>query len=128
MCVRIIRECRGGDNMSLLDRYKTDCTIVIPVEESDGEGGFTITWVDGAVFQAHIGYNSNAESRRAEQQGLARIYSVLVQSNVDIKYNDYFRADGATYRVTSAPEDNHSPDSASMRLKHFTAEKRDLQT
>lgn len=34
--------------MSLIDSMATDCTMMDKASKSDGYGGFTTTWADGA--------------------------------------------------------------------------------
>ncbi len=117
--------------MSLLDDFAATCVIMEKRRESDGEGGYSMNWVDGAEFQNFQARDTSMEARRAEAQGVTSVYSALVDKDVPIEYGDYFKdvSTGLTYRVTSNPEEKKAPESASpyiAKLKFFTAERKNL--
>lgn len=119
--------------MSLLDDFAAECVIMEKRRTSDGEGGYSIEWKEGVTFQNYQARDTSMEARRAEAQGVTSVYSALVEKDVPIEYNDYFKdtETGLTYRVTSDPEEKKAPESASpfiARLKFFTAERKDLPT
>ena len=68
------------------------------------------------------------EARIAEKQGVTSIYSVLVEQSVPIEYGNYYKdaVNGSTYRVTSNPEEKHAPVSSTLKVKFFTAERKEL--
>lgn len=70
------------------------------------------------------------EARRAEKEGVTSTYSILVDRDFPLEYNDYFKdkTTGNTYRVTSDPEEKKAPKSSSFDLKFFTAERKELPT
>lgn len=96
----------------------------------DGAGGYITTWTEGAEFLNYQALNTSMEARRAEKEGVTSLYSALVNRDVPIEYNDFFRDrdTGETYRVTSEPKDKQAPKSASFALKYFTAERKALPT
>lgn len=115
--------------MSLLDDFARPCVLLEKTRKPDGEGGYTVEWTDGAEFQNYQALDTSMEARIAEQQGVTSVYSALVDKAVPIEYNDYFRDNttGATFRVTSNPEERQAPKSAGSiisKLKYFTAEKK----
>lgn len=117
--------------MSLLDDFAATCAIMEKRRTSDGEGGYDIEWTEGATFKNYQARDTSMEARRAEAQGVTSVYSALVEKDVPIEYNDYFKdtETGLTYRVTSDPEEKKAPESASpfiAKLKYFTAERKDL--
>lgn len=114
--------------MPLLDDFARPCALMEKTRVSDGEGGYTTTWTDGAEFMNYQALDTSMEARRAEKEGVTSLYSALVDKAVPIEYNDYFKdlQTGQTYRVTSNPSDKEAPKSASFNLKFFTAEKRTL--
>lgn len=114
--------------MSLLDDFARTCVIMEKNRVTDGEGGYTTTWTEGAEFTNYQALDTSMEARRAEKEGVTSLYSALVDKAVPIEYNDYFKdlTTGETYRVTSDPKDKQAPQSASFSLKYFTAEKRSL--
>ncbi len=114
--------------MSLLDDFARECVLLEKRRTPDGAGGYIVEWRDGAEFKNYQALDTSMEARRAEKEGVTSVYSVLVQKNVPLEYNDYFRdkKTGQTYRVTSEPQDKQSPKSASFALKFCTAEKKAL--
>lgn len=119
--------------MSMLDDFAAPCIIMEKHRTSDGEGGYSIKWTEGATFNNYQGRDESTESKIAEAQGFTSVYSVLVDKDVPIDYNDFFKnmKTGLTYRVTSDPIEKQAPESASpliRELKYFTAERKDLPT
>lgn len=114
--------------MSLLDDFARECVLMEKTRVSDGAGGYITTWTDGAVFLNYQALDTSMEARRAEKEGVASVYSALVEKAVPIEYGDYFkdRETGETYRVTSEPADKQAPRSSTLPLKFFTAERRAL--
>lgn len=115
----------------LLDAFGKKCVLIEKKRTGDGAGGYITEWVDGAEFLNYQALDTSMEARRAEQEGVTSVYSALVNRNVPIEYNDYFRdgETGLTYRVTSNPEEKAAPKSAGpaiRALKFFTAERKEL--
>ena len=111
--------------MSLLDDFGRKCCLMEKRRTPDGAGGWDVQWVDGAEFINYQALDTAMEARRAEKEGVTSVYSALVKKSLPIEYNDAFKdlSTGATYRVTSSPEDKTAPASASFDLKFFTAER-----
>lgn len=116
--------------MSLLDDFARECVLMEKQRMPDGAGGYIVTWTEGARFKNYQALNTSTEAVIAERQGVSAIYSALVDKSVPIEYGDYFKdmSTSKTYRVTSDPEDKVAPKSASMPLKYFTAERKELTT
>ena len=116
--------------MSLLSDFGKICVFKEKTRTPDGEGGYTIDWTDGATFLNYQALDTSMEARRAEKQGVTSVYSALVDKDVPIKYGDYFKEkeSGTVYRVTSNPDEQQAPKSASFTLKFFTAERAVLPT
>lgn len=114
--------------MSLLTDFGKPCVILEKKRRPDGEGGYVVTWQEGAEFTNYQALDASMEARRAEKEGVTSVYSALVDLSVPIEYGDYYRdkETGLTYRVTSNPEEKKAPASASFRLKYFTAERKEL--
>ena len=111
--------------MSLLDAFAHPCVRLECRRAPGGEGGWSAAWADGSAFVAYQALDTSAQVRRAEQQGVASSYTVLVDRSCPIAYGDYYRdtSTGVTYRVTSHPDEAQSPGCASFALKRFTAER-----
>ena len=56
--------------MSLIDAFKEPCVVMNKAKVSDGEGGFTTAWQEGAEFEAAIVKDTSLEARIAEKDGL----------------------------------------------------------
>lgn len=93
-----------------------------------GPFGPEVKWTEGAAFRCLLTFNSSMEARIAEQSGVKSLFSGLVEKNIPIEFHSVFKrvSDGATFRVTSEPKDDESPEIASFQVKAFTAEKYDL--
>ncbi len=108
----------------LIDEFKVACTLLERRSVSDGEGGFTTSWVDGAEFQAAIVRDTTATVRIAEQEGFTNVYTVTVGRNVPLEFHDVFRraSDGQVFRVTSNADDVQTPSVASFQFQQVSAE------
>lgn len=110
--------------MSLLQQAMTDVVAMEKTRVSDGEGGFIVDWVDGAVFKAAITFDTSMQSRIGEKQGVSSRYTVTTHKNAKLEYHDVIRRlnDGKIFRVTSDGDDKQTPDSASFQFLQVTAE------
>ena len=108
--------------MTLIDAFKVPCTLVEKTRVSDGEGGWTVAWADGASFEAAIVLASGTEARLAESMGTTAIYTVTVERNVSLDYHDTFRrdSDGQVFRVTK--ENDPTPGVATFQFNQYQAE------
>ncbi len=114
----------------LLDDYAHTCTILVPVRTESDEGGWKTSYEDGDQFENHQALDTSTEALRAEKEGVASLYSGLIDQGVELNYGDYFRDEttGITYRVTSIPDEKMSPASASFSYKYFLAERKEAPT
>lgn len=114
--------------MTLIDRMMEDCIMVDRATVSDGLGGFTHEWVDGASFRAAIVKDASLAARVAEKQGVTEVYTITVPRGVTLAYHDVFRRinDGQVFRVTSNVKDSETPDEASFQIGQVTAERWEL--
>lgn len=115
--------------MKLFEKMMVDCTMVDKKTVSDGAGGFTTEWTDGATFKAAIVKNNTLEAKIAEKSGVTEIYTVTTYKGTKLIYHDVFRreTDGAIFRVTSNTVDSESPSSASFQIGQASAERWDLK-
>ena len=110
--------------MSLLDQAMSGVVFLEKVREPDGEGGFRISWNEGAQFNAAITFDTSIQARTAAQQGVKSLYTVTTRKSVLLEYHDVFKrlSDGKIFRVTSDGDDKHTPASASLNMRQVTAE------
>lgn len=110
--------------MSLLSESMTSCVFLNKNKVSDGEGGYTVSWTEGAQFEAAIVFDSSMEARAAEKAGVTSLYTVSVPKGLPVEYHDVFKrlSDGKIFRATSDGDDKKTPQSASFQISQFTAE------
>lgn len=110
--------------MSLLQQAMTDVVAMEKTRVSDGEGGFIVDWVDGAVFKAAITFDTSMQSRIGEKQGVSSRYTITTTKSAKLEYHDVIRRlnDGKIFRVTSDGDDKQTPDSANFQFLQVTAE------
>lgn len=108
--------------MSLIDAFKEPCVVMNKAKVSDGEGGFTTAWQEGAEFEAAIVKDTSLEARIAEKDGLTNTYTVTT-SNSALEFHDVFKrkSDGQVFRVTSNGDDKRTPSVASFEFEQVSA-------
>lgn len=104
------------------------CTLIDRRTISDGMGGYTKEWIDGAEFVAAINKDNTLAARVAEKQGVTEVYTVTTYKGATLDFHDVFRrqSDGLTYRVTSNSKDSETPPRATFQIAQVTAERWDL--
>jgi len=114
--------------MSLLDNFTEPFTLLNMVRTSDGQGGFTTSWEDGAEINIAVRYDSSMEARRAEKEGMTSVYTFLVSRSIELNYHDVLRrkSDQQIFRITSRTGDSVTPSSSSLSLTAVTAERWEL--
>ena len=107
----------------LYDAMMTDCVFLEKTRTSDGLGGYTTVWSEGAPFKAAIIKNNTSPVLVAEQQGMDQIYLVTVHKEVPIDFHDVFKrvSDNMTFMITSEPLDNQSPEFSAINFGQFNA-------
>ena len=110
--------------MSLLTDSLEAFTMIDKTTVSDGYGGFSVEWVEGAEFIAAAVYDTSIEARVAGVQGVTSLYTVTTQRNVTLVYHDIIRreSDGKILRVTSDGTDKKTPPTAGLDMRQVTAE------
>lgn len=110
--------------MSLIDEYMVDCHIMDKTTVPDGLGGVKTTWVQGALIQAAITFNTSMEARVAEKQGVTSLYQITTKKSIALRYHDVITrdSDNKIFRVTSDGDDNKTPQSAGLNMRVVNAE------
>lgn len=114
--------------MSLIDVMMDECVMLDKRTVSDGLGGFTHEWTEGAKFRAAVIKDNTLSARVAEKQGVTEVYTVTVDKGLLLQYHDVFRriSDGAVFRVTSNITDSETPTVATFQIGQVTAERWEL--
>lgn len=119
--------------MELFRSFMEPCTILNKIKQSDGMGGFTVTWQEGAVFDAAVVKDESIgarikELRIAEKKGPVETFTVTTNKGLGLEYHDVFKrnSDGATFLVTANAKDSETPDVAGFSFEQAPAERWDL--
>lgn len=110
--------------MTLVDSFKEPCVLMEKKSVSDGEGGWTTTWVDGAAFDAAIVRDTTLAARVAEKEGVSNVYTVTTDTDARLEFHDVFKrvSDGQVFRVTSNGDDMKTPGRATFSFEQVSAE------
>lgn len=110
--------------MSLLSEAMESCNILDKKTASDGYGGYTVTYSEGAEFKAAIVLDTSMAARVAEQQGVKALYTITTETAMNLQYHDVFRrnSDKKIFRVTSDGDDKKTPASASLNMRQVSGE------
>ena len=105
--------------MNLLESMMNECVMMDRQTVSDGMGGFTSRWVEGAAFMAFVRKESAPEIKVAEQDGAKEMFTVVVPMTVSLEYHDVFKrkSDGAVFRLTSNTKDDETSRTASTPVQ-----------
>ena len=108
----------------MVEDSMTECVVMQKNKVADGEGGFYITWTEGAHFMAAITFDSSMQARTAEKLGVTSLYTVTTAKNASLDYHDVIKrlSDGKVFRITSDGDDKHTPPIASFQYLQVTAE------
>lgn len=116
--------------MNLMQESMEKCRLIEKKRIPDGEGGWIVTWADGAEFDAAVGYDMSMQARKAQQEGVTNVYTVTTPIEIKLEYHDVFKrlSDGKIFRVTSDGDDKHTPPSATFQVSQVSAEEFELTT
>lgn len=114
--------------MSLLENAYEDFTVINKSVVDDGYGGTTIVWEDGATIQGAIVFDSSTQMKVAQAMGVTSAYTLTVRKNVVLDYHTVIRreSDKKIFRLTSDSDDKHTPESASLNMRQYSAEEWEL--
>ena len=110
--------------MSLLNDFMENCVMLNKSTVSDGYGGYTTTYTEGAEFKAAITFDTSMQARTAEKQGVTSFYTITTSKALTLEYHDIFKrlSDNKVFRVTSDGDDKYTPNSSSLDMRQVTAE------
>jgi len=116
--------------MSLLDEFRELFVIMERTRVSDGEGGFTTTWAEGAEIMVAMKFDRSIQSIIAQSEGVTSVFTFLLPIDASIEYHDVLKrkSDGQCFRITSKSGDSKTPGSSSLNLCAVTAEEWNLTT
>lgn len=110
--------------MSLLDSAMENFTFLDKTTQSDGYGGVTTSWKDGATISAASVLNNSPEMQIAQSMGVTGNYTITTRKNVNLQYHDVLRRerDKKIFRITSDGDDLATPSTANLNMRNVTAE------
>lgn len=110
--------------IGLMGDYTDECVLLEKSRVPDGEGGWTVRWVDGMTFQAAITHDDTLNARVAESEGMTATYTVTTDKSMPLDFHDVFRRvrDGQVFRVKSDGTDMATPRSATFQVSQVSAE------
>lgn len=110
--------------MSLIDVLKEPCRMIDKRTVSDGRGGTSTEWVEGATISAAITVDGSTQTKIAQAQGVKVVYTITTSRAINLQFHDVLRreSDGKIFRVTSDGDDNKTPRSARLDMRVVTAE------
>lgn len=110
--------------MSLLEEMTEKFVIMDKHTTSDGEGGFNVTWSDGAVIDAVATRDSSMRARLAEQQGVSSVWTITTSKAVNLEFHTVLKRvrDGKILRVTTEGGENKTPNSATLNMNQVAGE------
>ena len=96
-----------------------------PTEMSDGQGGRTRTFVQGAAVSVALFCDQSLEAQKALAQGVTSIYTLNFDKSITLAYDEYIKraSDSAIFRITSDPADNETPVVTDLDRRTATAER-----
>ena len=99
-----------------------------PTETSDGQGGRTRTFVQGAAVSVALFCDQSLEAQKALAQGVRSIYTLNFDKSIALAYDEYIKraSDSAIFRITSKPDDNQTPSVTTLNRRTAKAERTEL--
>lgn len=115
--------------MMLYEAMMETCVLMEKVRVSDGLGGWTTSWTQGAEFSAAILKDSSAVAKIAEKDGVTELYTVTVARETPLEFHDVFKrsSDNQIFRVTSNMKDNEAPVFSGINFGQVSAERWTLE-
>jgi hypothetical protein len=101
-----------------------------PTETSDGQGGRTRTFVQGAAVSVALYCDQSLEAQKAMAQGVKSVYTLNFDKSLTLAYDEYLKRakDNTYFRITSRPADNESPSVTALNRRTAKAERTELTT
>ena len=110
--------------MSLLEDAYEDFTVINKIVESDGYGGTTTVWKDGAPIKGAIVYDSSTQMKVAQAAGVTAAYTFTVRKDIELDYHTVLRRekDKKIFRLTTNSDDKKTPKTAGLNMRQYSAE------
>lgn len=115
--------------MALFESMMTPCCIMNRSRVSDGQGGFTTEWTEGATIDVAIICDTSTAARVAQAEGVKNIYTLTTHKENALDFHEVIKRleDGRIFRVTSDGMAKQSPALASFNMAQMSAEEWSLE-
>ena len=110
--------------MSLLEKAYESFIIQDKTSQSDGYGGITVVWANGATIQGAMVFDNSTQMRVAQAMGVTSAYTFTVKKSIELDYHTILKrkSDGKIFRITSNSDDKKTPEEATLNMRQYTAE------
>ena len=110
--------------MNLIEHMSEPFIMMDKSRQPDGEGGFIVSWNEGATFNAALTMDSTMQAQIAMKQGVTSVYTVTTTRNVILEYHDVIKrvSDGRIFRITSNGGEKKTPFVTDLDINQVTAE------
>lgn len=110
--------------MDLLEEAFEDFTVINKIIVSDGYGGTTTRWEEGAVIKGAMAYNSSSQVRIAQAIGDKSVYLFTVRKFIELDLHTVLKRnkDNHYFRLTNNSDDKKTPNSAGLNMRQYNAE------
>ena len=110
--------------MSLLEEAFEAFRIINKSIVDDGYGGTKTEWMPGATIKGVMVFDGSAEGRIAQTLGSTSSYTFTCKKDLLFDYHDVLERlrDGQLFRLTSNSDDLHTPASAGLNMRQYSAE------
>lgn len=111
--------------MSLLTEAYEALTVLNKAVVDDGYGGVTTVYTDGATIQGALVLDSSGTAKIAEALNSHASYTLTVEKDINLDFHTVLRreADGTYIRLTSGSDDKKTPESATLNMRQYSAER-----
>ena len=110
--------------MSLLTEAYEPLIVMNKSVVPDGYGGVTTVYTEGAEIKGALILDSSGSQKIAEALGSTSSYTLTVEKHIDLDFHTILkRQDGTYYRLTSGSDDKKTPESASLNMRQYSAER-----
>ena len=103
-----LENIQKGETMSLLQEAYEKFNVINTAVVDDGYGGITTEYTEGATIQ-----------------GDSSSYTLTVEKHINLDFHTILKRakDGSYYRLTSGSDDKNTPESATLNMRQYTAER-----
>lgn len=110
--------------MTLLESRMKGFHLMDKTTQSDGMGGTSTVYVEGAAFDAAYVLIKNTEIEVAYSNGEKRVFALFFRPTVALDFNDRVRCDatGKVYRITATPLEAQTAPFSALNLLRTTME------